>query len=328
VTGYIIRRIINMIIVLIGISIISFVIIQLPPGDFLTTYILHLQSAGTAVDESLIESLKKYYGLDQPLYIQYLKWIKNIVFHGEWGRSFEWNKAVSTLIMERLPMTLVVSISSLIITYVIALPIAIYSATHRYSVVDYIATTIGFIGLSVPGFLIALILMFVFYNAFGISVGGLFSREMVDAPWSFAKFVDLLNHLWVPVIVLSIGGTAGIIRTLRAMLLDELNKDYVKVALSKGFPKWRAILKYPVRIAIIPIVSTIGWTLPDIFSGATIISVVLNLPTTGPLLLQALISQDMFLAGSFVLIMAILTVIGTFISDILLMWVDPRVRYE
>lgn len=317
-----------MIVLLFGISVISFIVIQLPPGDYLTTYILQLQSRGTVVDESLIASLKAYYGLDQPMLYQYAKWIRNILIYGDFGRSFEWNKSVGFLLAQRLPLTLVVSISSLIFTYLLAVPIGVFSAVRRYSAWDYVFTFLGFVGLSVPSFLLALILMFVFYNAFGITVGGLFSQQFIDAPWSWAKVVDLINHLWVPMIVLGLGGTAGIIRVLRATMLDELNKDYVKVARSKGLPEWKVILRHPVRIAINPIISTIGWTLPDIFSGATIVSVVLNLPTTGPLLLQALLSQDMFLAGSFILILSILTVIGTFISDILLAWLDPRIRYE
>lgn len=326
-TNYILRRIGYMIITLLGISVIAFTIIQLPPGDYLTTYIIQLSSSGTVVDESIIASLKRQYGLDRPLWYQYFKWMGGVL-KGNFGRSFDWNESVAVLIAQRLPLTVVISVATLLFTYIVAIPIAIYSAVRQYSIGDYIATVIGFVGLSVPDFLLALVLMFVFYRYFGISVSGLFSPEMRDAAWSWAKFKDLISHLWVPMIVTGMAGTAGIIRTMRATTLDELGKDYVKMARSKGLSEWKVILKHPVRVAINPIVSTIGWELPRIVSGTTIVAVVLNLPTTGPILLQALQTQDMFLAGSFILMLSCLTVIGTLISDILLAILDPRIRLE
>ncbi|NLK07392.1 MAG: ABC transporter permease [Firmicutes bacterium] len=325
--NYLTKRLIYMLITLFGISIISFTVIQLPPGDYLTSYITELQASGTVVDEAQIASLRQRYGLDKPIYVQYFKWITGI-FRGDFGRSFEWNESVRVLISERLPMTIAISLLTLVFTYVLAIPIGIYSAVRQYSFGDYLAIFIGFIGISIPGFLLALVLMFAFYHMFGISIGGLFSAAFEDAPWSWAKFKDLVDHLWVPMIVVGMSGTAGLIRTMRATTLDELGKDYVKMARSKGLPEWKVILKHPVRVAINPIVSTVGWELPRIVSGTTIVAVVLSLPITGPLLLQALLSQDMYLAGSFIMMLSVLTVIGTLISDILLAVIDPRIRLE
>lgn len=324
---YIARRILYMIPTLIIISVISFIIIQLPPGDYLTSYIAQLSETGESVDEAVIASLKKRYGLDQPMYIQYFMWI-NGVLHGDFGQSFEWNKPVSELIWERLALTVTVSLFSLIFTYVVAIPIGIYSATHQYSIGDYFFTFVGFLGLATPNFLLALVLMFLFYKYFGLSVGGLFSPEFVEAPWSWAKVIDMMNHMWIPVIVIGTAGTCGLIRVMRGCLLDELRKQYVVTARAKGVGERKLLFKYPVRVAVNPIISTIGWTLPSIVSGATITAIVLSLPTTGPLLLRSLMSQDMYLAGSFILLLATLTVIGTLISDILLAWLDPRIRYE
>ncbi|NMB45504.1 MAG: ABC transporter permease [Firmicutes bacterium] len=324
---YMTKRIIYMLITLFGISIISFAVIQLPPGDYLTSYITQLQAAGTVVDEAQIESLRRRYGLDKPIYMQYIKWVTGI-FRGDFGRSFEWNESVRVLLGERLPLTIAISLATLIFTYCLAIPIGIYSAVRQYSWGDYLATFIGFIGLSIPDFLLALILMFLFYHLFGVSIGGLFSVAFEDAPWSWAKFKDMMDHLWVPMIVIGMSGTAGLIRTMRATTLDELGKDYVKMARSKGLPEWKVILKHPVRVAINPIVSTVGWELPRVVSGETIVAVVLSLPTTGPLLLQALLAQDMFLAGSFIMMLSVLTVIGTLISDFLLAIIDPRIRLE
>ena len=324
---YIARRVLYMIPTLVIISVISFIIIQLPPGDYLTSYIAQLSETGESVDEAVIASLKKRYGLDQPMYIQYFMWI-NGVLHGDFGQSFEWNKPVSELIWERLALTMAVSLFSLIFTYVVAIPIGIYSATHQYSIGDYFFTFVGFLGLATPNFLLALVLMFLFYKYFGLSVGGLFSPEFVEAPWSWAKVIDMMNHMWIPVIVIGTAGTCGLIRVMRGCLLDELRKQYVVTARAKGVGERKLLFKYPVRVAVNPIISTIGWTLPSIVSGATITAIVLSLPTTGPLLLRALMSQDMYLAGSFILLLATLTVIGTLISDILLAWLDPRIRYE
>lgn len=293
----------------------------------MTSYIAQLSQTGETVDEATIAALKKRYGLDQPYYIQYFMWVKGML-QGDFGQSFEWNRPVSQLIWERLALTVAVSTFTMIFTWVLSFPIGMYSATHQYSTGDYIATFIGYIGIATPNFMIALILMWIAYSVFGASVGGLFSPQYVEAPWSWGKFLDMLNHLWIPAIVIGMGGTAGLIRTLRANLLDELHKPYVVTARAKGVPERRLLWKYPLRIAIIPWISTVGWSLPGIISGETITAVVLSLPTTGPLLLRALQSQDMYLAGSFIMLLSFLTVIGTLISDILLGWVDPRIRYE
>ncbi len=326
--SYIIRRSIMIIPLLIILSIVSFIIIQLPPGDYLTVYIEQLRRSGALVSEEIVARLVKEYGLDKPIYMQYFIWMKNIVTQGNLGRSFQWNKSVNDLIRERLTLSIVLSLLSMTLTWIIGIPIGIYSAIRQYSTFDYIFTFIGFIGLSIPNFLLALIIIWFAYSQFGLTVTGLFSQAYVDAPWSLEKVVDMLKRVWVPVIIIGTSGTAGLIRTMRANLLDELRKQYVIVARAKGLPEKRLLFKYPVRIAINPMISTIGWTLPSIFSGETITSIVLNLPTMGPLFLQALMSQDMYLAGSFVLIISFLTLIGTLLSDILLAWVDPRIRYE
>ncbi len=324
---YILRRFFYMIIILLLVSIVAFIIISLPPGDYLTSYILTLQMSGMAAGEAEIASLRKQYGLDQPIYVQYFKWMWKML-HGDFGRSFQWNMPVSELIGERLGLTVMLSLFTLIFTYAVAIPIGIYSATHQYSIGDYTFTTIGFVGLATPNFLLALILMFVFYRYFGLGVTGLFSPEYVMAAWSWGKFVDMTRHLWVPIIVIGTAGTAGLIRVMRGCLLDELGKQYVITARAKGVSETIILFKYPVRIAINPIISTIGWMLPAIVSGETITAIVLSLPTTGPLLFRALLSQDMYLAGSTVMFLTFLTVIGTLISDILLLWIDPRIRYE
>lgn len=324
---YILERILYAIPTLILISIVSFTIIQLPPGDFLTSYIAQLSQAGQTVDEATIATLTKRYGLDQPIYVQYFKWVWGML-HGDFGQSFEWNRPVNTLIWERLSLTVAISLCTLIFTWIVAFPIGLYSATRQYSAGAYFVSFLGFIGIAIPQFMLALILMWIAYSYFGQSVGGLFSPKYVEAAWSGAKIVDLLKHLWIPVIIIGMSGTAGLIRTFRANLLDELNKPYVTTARAKGVPERKLLYKYPVRIAMIPFISTVGWSLPNLISGETITSVVLSLPTTGPLLLRALQSQDMYLAGSFVTLLSVLTVIGTLISDILLAWIDPRIRYE
>jgi len=327
VTHYIIRRLINMVIVLVSISIISFIIIQLPPGDYLTTYRAQLKRGGGEINQLMLDALTRQYDLDKPIYMQYFKWIVNFI-QGDMGHSFVWNRPVNELVWERLGLTFVLSLSSLVFMWIIAFPIGVYAAIRQYSVGDYLFTFLSFIGLAVPNFLLALILMYVGFKYFGMDVGGLFSIPFQNAPWSFAKVIDLLKHLWVPVIVLGTSGTAGIVRIMRANLLDELRKNYVVTARAKGLGELRLILKYPVRVAVNPLISTIGWYLPTLISGATITAVVLNLPTTGPLLLNALMAQDMYLAGSFIMLLSILTVIGTFISDMLLVIVDPRIRYQ
>lgn len=324
---FIFRRLLLLIPTILLISVISFMIIQLPPGDFLTSYIITLESQGQLVDQSLVDSLKQQYGLDQPVYIQYFKWMGGIL-RGDFGQSLTWQLPVKDLIWERIGLTFAISFASLLFIWAVAFPVGIYSAVKQYSPGDYLFTFLSFIGLGIPNFLLALIVMWFAFSELGVSVGGLFSVEFNDAPWSWAKLIDLLNHLWVPMIVLGLGGTAGLIRIMRANLLDELRKPYVTTSRAKGMPESALILKHPVRVALNPFVSTVGWTLPGLVSGSVIVSVVLNLPTTGPILLRALLSQDMYLAGTLVLILSILTVIGTLISDILLAWLDPRIRLQ
>ena len=325
--AFIFRRLLIMIPTLFVISVISFVIIQRPPGDYLTTYIANLQETGEEVDQAVIESLRVRYGLDKPLPVQYFKWISGVVV-GDFGQSFSLNKPVGELIWERLGLTVSIALVTLVFTWIIAIPIGIYSATHQYKLSDYFFTFVGFIGMATPAFLLALVLMYCSYRWFGTGVGGLFSDDFIDAPWSWAKLADLLKHLWVPVAVLAVGGTAGMIRVVRANLLDQLEMPYVVTARAKGLSERRLLVKYPVRVAINPVVSTIGWLLPQLVSGAVIVAMVLSLPTTGPMMLTALMEQDMYLAGSFVMLLSFLTVIGTLISDILLAWVDPRIRFE
>ncbi len=323
---YIIRRVLTIIPTVFIISVISFIIIQLPPGDYLTTYMANLVASGYEVDQAEIDALKMRYSLDKPMHIQYLTWISGFI-RGDFGYSFDWQKPVSALIGERLALTLAVSLLSLLFAWAIAFPVGIYSAVKQYSPGDYFFTFLGFLGLATPNFMLALILMYFAYKA-GISAGGLFSPEYIAAPWNWAKFVDLLKHIWVPMVVVGTAGTAGLIRIMRNNLLDELQKPYVVTAFSKGLKKWKVIFKYPVRIALIPFISTVGWQLPLLISGATIVAMVLNMPTTGPLLLRSLLNQDMYLAGSFIFFLATLTTIGTLISDILLVAIDPRIKFE
>lgn len=325
---FIFRRVMFMIPTLIAISLLSFAIIQLPPGDFLTSYVAGLRQQGDNVDESELASLRERYGLGQPVYVQYGKWVSGIFLRGDWGQSMEWQKPVKELIWERLGLTMVLSLSALLVSWFVAIPIGVYSATHQYSWLDYLMTAFSFIGLGTPGFLLALIILFVVQSRLGINVGGLFSDEYVLAPWNWAKVWDMLKHLWVPMLILAVNSTAGSIRITRANLLDELNKPYVETARAKGVKEGRLIWKYPVRVALNPFFSTVGWSLASLVSGATLIAIVLSLQTTGPMMLRALTSQDMYLAGSFLFLLSTLTVIGTLISDILLAIVDPRIRLE
>ena len=325
--AYIGRRAILAIFTVWAISVLSFVIIQLPPGDYVTSYIAQMASMGSVVSDEEAQNLRIQYGLGQPIYVQYYKWMK-LVVQGNFGMSMEWRRPVTEVIGDRLWLTVVVSLAALLLTWVLALPIGIYSAVRQYSVGDYVATFIGFIGLAVPNFLLALVILYFGFILFNANIGGLFTPELQDAPWSQAKVWDLLKHLPVPALILGLAGTAQQIRIMRANLLDELRKPYVVTARSKGLPESTVILKYPVRVALNPFASTIGYTLPYIVSGSIIVSIVLGLPTVGPLLLKALIAQDMFLAGTIVLLLGIMTVIGTLISDILLVWIDPRIRIE
>jgi len=310
-----------------AISVLSFVIIQLPPGDYVTSYIAQMASTGSVVTEEEAQNLRIQYGLGQPIYVQYLKWMK-LVVRGDFGQSMEWKRPVSEVIGERLWLTVVISVAALILTWVLALPIGIYSAVRQYSPGDYLATFVGFIGLAVPNFLLALVLLYFGFVLFNAHIGGLFTPELQDAPWSAARVWDLAKHLPIPALILGLAGTAQQVRIMRANLLDELRKPYVVTARSKGLSELRVILKYPVRMALNPFASTIGYTLPYIVSGSVIVSLVLGLPTVGPLLLKALIAQDMFLAGTIVLLLGVMTVIGTLLSDILLVWIDPRIRIE
>jgi peptide/nickel transport system permease protein len=320
------RRILYMIPTLIIVSILSFIIIQLPPGDYLTSYVTTLRATGETVDEATLAAMEQRYGLGQPVYVQYWKWISGILLRGDFGQSFEWNQPVSELMWGRLGLTFTISLSTLLFTWLVAFPVGILSAVRQYSASDYVSTVIGYIGLATPNFLLALVLMYIAFRYFNQSVGGLFSPAYTDALWSWGKVWDLFKHLWIPVIIIGTAGTAGLIRIMRANLLDELHKPYVTTARAKGMSEWRLILKYPVRIALNPFVSTVGWTLPILVSGEAVVAVVLALPTSGPLLLRALLSQDMYLAGSFIMLLSMLTVIGTFVSDILLAWLDPRIR--
>ena len=328
---YLFRRFLSMLFTVWIISLLSFALIQLPPGDYVTDLVNQLvttsQGAAT-ISSEYVEQLREMYGFNQPMYVQYFKWIGRILTKGEFGYSFVYKRDAAVMIVERLPMTFALSFSSFILVWVIALPIGIYSAVRQYSIGDYIFSFIGFIGVAVPNFLLALILLFITYKYFDQAMIGLFSEEYASAPWDMAKFIDMLKHLWIPALMIGLGGTAGLIRTMRANLLDELNKPYVETARSKGLSERRLLFKYPVRHAMNPFVSTIGWALPGLISGDLIVSIVLNLPTSGPVLYNALTAQDMYVAAGFILVLSVLTVIGTFVSDVLLAILDPRIRLQ
>lgn len=326
--SYILRRIVIAIPLLFLLSIISFMIMMLPPGSFVDTYIRNLEQQGLAADQSVIEGLKRRYGLDRPPATQYLLWMRNLVFHGEMGRSFTYNRPVTDVILERLPLTVIISLLALSVQWLVAIPIGIYSALRQHSIGDYIATFFGFIGLALPEFLFALVLSYVVFVYTGWAVTDLFSPAFREAPWSLARFVDLLKNIWLPVVVIATAGTAGLIRVLRATLLDEINKQYVTTARAKGLRERQLVTKYPVRSAINPLISTIGWSLPAIVGGEVIVSQVLGLETLGPALLSAALTEDMYLAGGILMILSSLTIIGTLLSDILLAWVDPRIRFN
>ena len=325
--AYIGRRVLLAVFTVWAISALAFAIIQLPPGDYVTSYIAEMASTGSVVSEEEAQALRIQYGLGQPIYVQYYKWMRQVVV-GNFGQSMEWRRPVTEVIGDRLWMTVALSLSALILTWVLALPIGIYSAVRQYSPGDYAATFIGFIGLAVPNFLLALVILYLGFTLFNANIGGLFSNEFQDAPWSAARVWDLMKHLPVPALILGLAGTAQQIRIMRANLLDELRKPYVVTARAKGLSELGVVLKYPVRVALNPFASTIGYTLPYIVSGSIIVSLVLGLPTVGPLLLKALIAQDMFLAGTIVLMLGVMTVIGTFVSDLVLMWIDPRIRFQ
>jgi len=326
--SFIIRRLLRMIPQLFLISILAFVIIQLPPGDYLTEYLNRLRASGATVDQYEVERFTRMYGLDRPMYQQYLKWIGNIVTEFDFGYSFEWQKPVKEVIGGRMPMTFMIALFAWFVSWGIAIPIGIFAAVKQYSITDYFFTLMSFIGLAVPPFLLALVIMYVAFDSFGIRVGGLFSPEYQLEPWSWDRVVDLLQHIWVPVLLLAIVGTANIMRTMRATMLDELRKQYVTVARAKGLSELRVLLSYPVRLAINPILSQTFYVLPWLFSGGMVIEIVLNLPTAGPAMWTSLMAQDMYLAGSYILIIGTLTALGGLMSDILLAVVDPRIRFE
>ena len=324
---YIIKRLLLLPLLLFVFSIIAFILIQAPPGDFLTSYMAELAASGSSMDRAQIDALRTLYGLDQPMVVQYFKWLGRMLT-GDLGVSLDWQRPISELIGDRLTLTLLLGLGTFIFTWMIAIPIGILSATRKYSFFDYFFTVFNYIGVATPTFLTALVLMWISFKYYGISITGLFSPEYVDAPWSVDRSIDLLKHLWLPIVILGMDGTARLARVMRANLLDELNKPYMEMARAKGMSEWRLVLKYPVRLALNPLISTIGWYLPLIFSGSVIVATVMNLPTIGPMLLRALISQDMYLAGTIILIYMALAVIGTLISDILLVWLDPRIRME
>jgi peptide/nickel transport system permease protein len=325
--SYIVYRLFQLIPLLLLISLLTFTIIELPPGDYLSMYIIRLEQSGTRISEEEVARLTREYGLDKPLYSRYVWWLWKIISRGDLGRSFSYGEPVREVIGERIMLTMVISLGSLLFVWATAIPIGIYAATHQYTVFDYLFTFLGFIGMAVPGFLLALVLMYLAITKLGFAVTGLFSAQYAEAPWSWAKVWDMLKRLWLPVIIIGINGTAGLIRVMRGTLLDELRKPYVTTARAKGVMERKLLWKYPVRIAINPMISTIGWLLPSLVSGAGITAIVLNLPTTGPVLVRALMQQDMYLAGSFIMILSTLTVVGTVLSDILLAAVDPRIRY-
>jgi peptide/nickel transport system permease protein len=322
---YAVQRLGIMIPTLLVISFLVFVVIQAPPGDYLSVYIAELQSQGAAVDPAKIAAIRAQYGLDQPFILQYLTWLVRLL-QGDMGYSFEYGLPVAQLVGDKLLLTMVVSIATIVFIWVVSFPIAIYSATHQYSLGDYFASFLGFIGLATPSFLLALVLLYFAHVWFGVSIGGLMDPAYLDQPWSWPKLRSLLAHLWVPVIVIGTSGTAGMIRRLRANLLDELQKQYVTTGRAKGLPPGKLLRKYPLRMSLNPFIADIGSLLPEVVSGAVVVSVVMSLPTTGPMLLDALRSQDMYLAGSFLMFLALLTVLGVFVSDLLLAVLDPRIR--
>jgi peptide/nickel transport system permease protein len=325
--AYIIKRLLLLPLLLFIFSVVAFALIQAPPGDFITSYVAELAASGSAMDRVQIEALRALYGLDQPFHVQYFKWIVRIL-QSDLGVSLDWQKPISELIGQRLLLTLALGLGTLLFTFAVAIPIGIISATRQYSFWDYFFTVFNYLGVATPTFMTALVLMWLAFTYFGVTITGLFSPAYVDAPWSVDRVIDLAKHIWLPILILGLDGTARLARIMRANLLDELHKPYMEMARAKGMSEWRLVMKYPVRLAINPLVSSLGWYLPLIFSGSLIVATVLNLPTIGPLLLRSLISQDMFLAGTIILVYFGIAVLGTLLSDILLAWLDPRIRME
>ncbi|MGQ7844179.1 ABC transporter permease [Granulosicoccus sp. 3-233] len=324
---YIARRVLWAIPFMLAASLLAFAIIQAPPGDFVTTYAAKLEADGQQVDPARLASLRERFGLDESFLHQYVKWI-SAIFRGDFGVSFQWQQPVADLIGERMALSVTLAFATMLFTWAVALPIGIYSAVRKYTVGDYVVSVLGFIGLATPNFLVAIALMYFGVVHLGADVTGLFSPEYEAAPWSWEKFVDLVKHLIIPVLIIGTASTASLIRIMRANLLDELYRPYVTTARAKGLSEFRLLLKYPVRLALNPFVSTIGWAFPQIISGSTIVAVVLSLPTADPLMLDALLSQDMYLAGAFILLLSILSISGMLVSDVLLALIDPRIRYR
>jgi peptide/nickel transport system permease protein len=326
-TRYILQRLALLPLLMVVYSFVIFAIMQAPPGDFLTAYVATLASSGSSLSAEQIAAMRAQYGLDQPFFVQYLVWLEHLL-HGNFGLSLEYQRPNAELIGEVLGLTLALALFSFVLTWALAIPAGIYSATHPRSIGDHVLTVINYVGVATPNFMLALVLMWVAFAYFDINVTGLFSPEYAQAPWSFGKFLDLLAHIWLPALVLGIAGTARLSRIMRANLLDELNKPYVVTARAKGMKEWRLVLRYPVRLAFNPLVSTIGWYLPLLFSGSLIVATVMNLPNIGPLLLRSLVNQDMYLAGGILLIYSFLTIVGTLLSDVALALIDPRIRVE
>src|SRR2546426_7985324 len=326
-TRYVLKRLILLPILLFLFSVTVFAIVQAPPGDFLTTYVATLASSGSSINAEQIDALRRESGRDRPVWVQYLRWMENLA-RGNLGLSLEYQRPNAELIGERLVLTMVLALFSFVFTWVVAIPAGIYSAMHPRSAVDYLLTVLNYVGVATPNFMLALVLMWGAFAYFGLSVTGLFSPACVEAPWNWARVVDLLRHVWLPAVVLGVAGTARLTRVMRANLLDELNKPYVTTARAKGLPEWRLVLRYPARLALNPLVSTIGWDLPPLLSGSLLVATPIKLPHIGPPLLPAPINQDMYLAGSILLIYCFLTIVGTLISDILLAWLDPRIPLE
>ena len=323
---FVLKRLAAMAMTLLALSLVVFVIIQLPPGDFLTSMLAQMSAEGGAISAKFIEDYRAYYGLDEPILVQYWRWLTGMVT-GNFGYSFALKLPVSTIFESRIGISLAVEMLAIIVMWGLSIPIGIYSAVRQYSIGDTVATIVGFVGLAIPNFLFALILMYLAYVYFGVTVSGLFSAEYANAHWSLERIADFAAHVWAPVLVIATGGAAHIIRVLRANLLDELSKPYVLTARAKGLKERTLILRYPVRVAMNPLISTAGWILPTVISSSFVTSIVLNLPTLSPILLRSLLSQDMYLAGALIMFMGVLTVVGTFLSDLLLAWIDPRIRY-
>jgi peptide/nickel transport system permease protein len=323
---YLIKRLFGCVVMISVLSFVVFVVIDLPPGDYLSTYIANMMVSGRTVDQTEIDQLVLQYSLDQPLIIKYASWMKSILFRGDFGRSFSWNRPVKDILIERIPLTIFLAFVTIFFQWIFSVPIAIYSATHQYNPLDYIFNIFGFIGLCVPSFLLGLVIVYILYKLFNFPITGLFSAEYEIASWSIGKFFNLVSHIWLPIFILGAQGTASLIRTIRGNLIDELPKQYVTTSRAKGLPEKKLLFRYPIRVAINPAVSTIGWALPGVFSNEIITATVLNLESVGPVFLQSIKSQDMYLAGSVLLVLCTVTILGTVLSDILLVALDPRIR--